>query len=230
MLEAKHENLVRVHNIYQLDGTLHLVVDLVDPVDDLAQSDLFEYVITKGALSTVEVCKLLYQTAAAIHYLNTVQNAIHRDLKPENILLGVELFDRIRVTDYGLARIFPEGLSNVDHTATANVGSPGYQAPETISKQSDQTHYGKQVDVWSIGCIIYICCSQVPPFGLGDRCDIKGIQSGSYKPMSGPKWDKVPQDMKDLIGRMLTVNPDTRITVEEILGNAFVKANAGILD
>lgn len=231
MLDANHPNLVKMHEVYQLPGKeLHLVMDLVEPNESLAQSDLFEWIMSFGPLSTEDTCKLIYQTAAAIKYLNTCENCIHRDLKPENILIGPEAFDRIRVTDYGLARIFPEGLkaTSEEKAATANIGSDGYQAPETMNEYGDLTMYGAQCDIFSIGVIAYIVAVAGPPFGLGPNARRKDILAGKYKPMTGGAWAKVAPEIKQLIAEMLKPNPSERITVDGLLGNAFIKKHAGI--
>jgi len=230
MLEANHPNLVKVHEIYRQAGSkeMHLVMDLVEPFEDLAQSDLFEYVVSIGPLDPKQCAQLVYQTADAIKYLNNFENAMHRDLKPENILLGSELFDRVRVTDYGLARVFTSGLGEAAVACTANVGSDGYQAPETMNKHGSQTMYSKQVDIWSLGCIAYICCAQAPPFGLGNSARLRDISQGKFKPMTGPKWKAVDPEMKNLIKAMLTVLPEKRITVDDLLKNEYLKKTAGI--
>jgi len=232
MLEANHPNLVKMHEVYQLPGgELHLVMDLVEPVDDLAQSDLFEWIMTYGALNTTDTSKLVYQTALSLKYLNESEGCIHRDLKPENILLGPEKFERIRVTDYGLARIFPEGIQASEaKAATANVGSDGYQAPETMNEYGDQTFYGVQCDIFSLGVITYIVCSATPPFGLGPGARRADIKAGKFKPMTGSKWDKVAPELKGLIQGMLKPKPEERITVDDILADAFLKKHAGIPD
>jgi len=229
MLEADHPNLVKMHEVYQLPGgNLHLVMDIVKPVDGLAQSDLFEWIMTNGALNTEENCKLLYQTCSSLVYLNQCENCIHRDLKPENILIGPELFDRIRVTDYGLARIFPDGLGDECKAATANVGSNGYQAPETINDYGDKTMYGKECDMFSLGVIMYICCAAAPPFGLGPSARVADIKVGKFKPMIGPKWAKVPKELQDIVKGLLAVDPAARLSCEQILGNRWVKEQCGV--
>merc|ERR1711939_541176 len=234
MLCANHTNLVKMHEVYQMkggDSKLHLVMDLVKPDPRLAQSDLFEWIMEFGALSMENTCKLLYQSADSLKYLNDAENCIHRDLKPENILIGPEQFDRIRVTDYGLARIFPDGIKGKEAlAATANVGSNGYQAPETINEYGERTMYGKQCDMFSLGVIAYICCSQSPPFGLGPSARMHDIKSGNFRPMSGDKWSKVPEEMQELIRGMLKVNPDERLTAQDILDHPWVKAQAGVKD
>ena len=220
----------QVYEIYQQGSSLHLVMDLIEPLPGLKQSDLFEWIVTKGPLNTVDACKLLYQSASAMKYLND-RMIIHRDLKPENILLGPEKFDKIRVMDYGLARCFMEdsaGSLEVQE-ATANVGSGGYQAPETIAKYQQSTQYGKACDVWSLGVILYICVRGAPPFGLGAKARIADIQRGKYAAMSGAKWKVVDEHVKDLIKRMLVVDPRNRITVEEIMADPEVRRHAGIM-
>ena len=158
---------------------------------------------------------------------------MHCDLKPENILLGPEKFDKIRVMDYGLARCFMEdsaGSLEVQE-ATANVGSGGYQAPETIAKYQQSTQYGKACDVWSLGVILYICVRGAPPFGLGAKARIADIQRGKYAAMTGKKWDVVDPKLRDLIKRMIgpdVVDPRNRITFEEIMRDEFVMRHAGI--
>ena len=103
MLEADHENLVKMHKVccpplscpprnphpcpvhpqvYRHANKMYMVMDLVEPVDQLPQSDLFEYIMQKGVLNIENACKLIYQTASALQYLNN-KNIIHRDLKPE---------------------------------------------------------------------------------------------------------------------------------------------------
>jgi serine/threonine protein kinase len=228
MLEADHPNLVQVHEIYRLGGDIHLVMDLVEPVDDLAQSDLFEWVVSKGPLNTVQQCKLLYQTADSLSYLNR-HNTIHRDLKPENILLGPELFDRVRVTDYGLARVaLDQDTIMGGEGLTADVGSDGYQAPETMGRGRSVATYGKQCDVWSMGVVMYIVCSGSPPFGLGGGARKRDIMVGKYRDMAGRKWSGVTPEMKELIRKMLIVDPAARITVDDIMLDPFVRMNAGL--
>ena len=230
MLEADHPNLVAVHEIYRVDEggsiTMHLVMDLVVPLDGLDQSDLFEYIMQKGVLSPNDACKVLYQTAKGMQYLNH-RNVIHRDIKPENILLGEEEFDRIRVVDYGLARVFSEAPSSEGVVATANVGSDGYQAPETMARGSGDVTYNQQVDVWSTGVVIYICLRGAPPFGLGAKAKLADIREGKYKPMEGKKWENVPDELKALIERMLTVDYQQRITFDELLLDPWLCQMAG---
>jgi len=182
-----------------------------------------------GPLKTKEICQLVYQTASAIKYLNQCENCIHRDLKPENILIGPELFEQIRVTDYGLARIFPEGIQDEAKAATANVGSDGYQAPETMSMDGDNlTMYGKQCDLFSLGVITYIVAVAAPPFGLGPSARRGDIRAGRYKPMEGGKWKSVAPEIKELIKGLLLPDPEKRLTVEDVLSNPFIKKNAGV--
>ena len=175
--------------------------------------------------------KVVYQTADAIHFLNEKCHAFHRDLKPDNILVGKEGFDRIRVSDYGQARIVS---GDVEQTvaATMNVGTDGYNAPETISRSSNVGVYDKRIDVWSLGVMMYMCASGAPPFPLNDAAVARErTLKGQYNPMDGPDaksaWSKVPKDCKDLIKKMIVVDPAQRITMEEILKDPWLLKTAG---
>lgn len=231
MLEADHDNLVKMHKVYRHANKMYMVLDLVESVDRLPQSDLFEYIMKKGVLNTENACKLVYQTASALQYLNS-KNVIHRDLKPENILLGEELFDRVRITDFGLSRIFLDGLSE-KMVGTANVGSAGYQAPETFRQGLGDKHavYGPSVDVWSLGVILHIVVRGGPPFGLAKKFSLSRCKAGEYPSMTvatHKRWGTVPQEIKNLIAQMLIVDPNERIKLQQILDHPFVREQAGI--
>jgi len=113
MLHADHPNLVQIKEVYHVDRKpLVLVMDLVEPGTDkqgmvMETPDLMT-ILMEGPLNMTETAKVVYQTAAAVDFLNTRCNAMHRDLKPDNILIGPEMFQRIRVTDYGQGRIFSD--------------------------------------------------------------------------------------------------------------------------
>jgi len=159
-----------------------------------------------------------------------VHKTIHRDLKPENILISAnDVFDRVRVMDYGLARCFvTQDEIEEAQQATANVGSGGYQAPETITARYQRwANYGPSCDVWSLGVVLYIVMRGSPPFGLGDRARINDIKTGKYAPMTGPKWAKVPDEIKEIIKKMLVVDPTKRMTMDDVLSDPYICNLAG---
>lgn len=99
----------------------------------------------------------------------------------------------------------------------------GYNAPETVSNtgglQGIGDHDASQVDVWALGVVLYMCLSGSPPFPLSNPTKAAElIQQGGFKAMSGARWEAIPQEAKDLVACMLVVDPEQRITVEEVLG------------
>jgi len=157
----------------------------------------------------------------AVGYLHH-QGIAHRDLKPENILLENESEDaKVMITDFGLSKIF--GDANVMKTLC---GTPQYVAPEILFRmQGKQESYSKAVDLWSLGVILYILLSGSPPFyeKKENRAWMREqIQAGQF---TFPKklFKDVSPDAVDLIKRLLTVDPATRITIHETKEHPWIK-------
>jgi serine/threonine-protein kinase Chk2 len=144
------------------------------------------------------------------------RNIVHRDIKPENILL-VDKDLTIKLADFGLAKIIGE-----ESFTTTLCGTPSYVAPE-ILQSSNHRRYTRAVDVWSLGVVLYICLCGFPPFSdeLYDAQNnpytlAQQILGGRFDYPS-PYWDSVGDPALDLIDRMLTVDAEKRITIEECL-------------
>jgi serine/threonine protein kinase len=232
MLSADHDNIVKLHEVYKKPGEpLAFVMDCIENEDLPPPPDLMTVMIETGPLSMQDLAKVTYQTAMGIDYLNRELGAFHRDLKPDNILIGEEGFDQIRIADFGHGRCVGAEIDS-ETAATMNKGTAGYSAPETISDFSvEYGMYGKEVDVWSLGVIVYMCASGIPPFPVAARLAHTARErtlKGQYKPMEGPKWTKVPNECKDLIRSMLVVDPRRRATMEDIYNNPWIRRMAGI--
>jgi calcium/calmodulin-dependent protein kinase I len=142
-----------------------------------------------------------------------MKNVCHRDLKPENILLGAKGdIDSVRITDFGLSKITDQ---NVLKTAC---GTPSYVAPEILSG----CPYGFEVDMWSCGVILYVLLCGFPPFYAEADADLYAlIQSGSYS-LPSPYWDNISDIAKDLIQRLIVVEPSKRLTPVQFLLHPFI--------
>jgi serine/threonine-protein kinase HSL1, negative regulator of Swe1 kinase len=172
--------------------------------------ELFDYIRgSHGGLEEKEAVKIFRQILSAVGYCHSF-NICHRDLKPENILLTAEM--DVKIADFGMAALH----QNPDHKLKTPCGSPHYAAPELIRGSS---YSGYQVDVWSLGVILYVLLSAQMPFEVpGDtpRAEtlallLKKIQNGRFELLSF-----FSEDAKDLIRRMLQVNPQKRITLRDI--------------
>lgn len=132
---------------------------------------------------------------------------VHRDIKPENLLFSTKdpATAIIKVSDFGLAR-FVEG----DAFATTTCGTPGYVAPEILSEKP----YKETCDYWSVGVVLFILLSGEPPFFDEDNFELfEKIKNGQYS-MANPIWDHVSEEAKDLIRKLLVVEPTKRLSAE----------------
>jgi calcium-dependent protein kinase len=142
---------------------------------------------------------------------------IHRDLKPENILLESNKdFTQIKIIDFGIS-LRQEPTQSV----TESIGTPYYIAPEVWKK-----HYNRECDVWSAGVIMYILLSGTPPFNAPTDKEMKEkILEGAYN-LTGPTWDATSEAAKDLIGQLLTYDPESRVTAEAALSHVWFEEQA----
>lgn len=153
---------------------------------------------------------------SSINYCHK-NNIVHRDYKPENILLeATKDFNQIKIIDFGISVVVPP-----DEAITEAIGTPYYIAPEVWKK-----HYNRECDVWACGVIMYILLSGTPPFnGSNDKEMKEKILNGAFS-LEGKAWDKISEGAKDLIRKMLTYNPNERITAEEALHHPWLEEEA----
>ena len=138
--QLDHPNAVKLIEIFDEESNIYLVLEL------LAGGELFDRIVEKESYSEKEASDTIRPIVDAVRYCHGL-GIVHRDLKPENLLYESEdEHSAIKITDFGLARFVMNEL------ATTACGTPNYVAPEIIQGQG----YGKEVDYWSIGVIIYI--------------------------------------------------------------------------
>lgn len=214
MLKIDHPSCVKLHEIYQTEDQVQLVMELMDG------RDLFDRIITRQRYTEDNARKLMTQVCHGVKYLHT-QNIIHRDLKPENILLcNADEDTECKVADFGLSKLFPEEA--MDLQTQTLCGTPGYVAPEVLNRQP----YGVKIDVWSLGIIAYITLCGFPPFPLDMASNsIEKVMNAQFTfPM--PKWTGISEEAKDFISNMIVVDVDARMSMDEVLAHPWL-ANAG---
>lgn len=177
--------------------------------------ELFDRIIEKECYSENLAANTLRPIVDGIKYCHDL-NIAHRDLKPENLLyLSEDDESIIKISDFGLAKL----LDSSDKMMSTVCGTPSYLAPEIISGNK----YTTQCDIWSIGVILYLLLCGYPPFSDDDNAQMmKAIKSGDVR-FPSPDWDNVSAAAKDLIGRCLDVNPNTRIRSGEILNHPWMQ-------
>ncbi|XP_062843580.1 phosphorylase kinase, gamma 1a (muscle) isoform X2 [Trichomycterus rosablanca] len=172
---------------------------------------------TKAFFFLVFDLKIMRALLEVVKFLHC-QNIVHRDLKPENILLDDNM--NIKLTDFGFSvQIAPgQKLNEV-------CGTPGYLAPEIIECSMDPHHSGYRtaVDIWSTGVIMYTLLAGSPPFWHRKQTlMLRMILAGNYQ-FTSPEWDDRSDTVKDLISKMLVVNPEQRYTAVDALNHPFFR-------
>ncbi|XP_078809494.1 calcium/calmodulin-dependent protein kinase (CaM kinase) II beta 1 isoform X49 [Oryzias latipes] len=204
----KHPNIVRLHDSISEEGFHYLLFDLV------TGGELFEDIVAREYYSEADASHCIHQILESVHHIHQ-HDIVHRDLKPENLLLASKCKNAaVKLADFGLA-IEVQG----DQQAWFGfAGTPGYLSPEVLRKEA----YGKPVDIWACGVILYILLVGYPPFWDEDQHKLyQQIKAGAYD-FPSPEWDTVTPEAKNLINQMLTINPVKRITAQEALKHPWV--------
>ncbi|XP_044033812.1 calcium/calmodulin-dependent protein kinase type II subunit gamma-like isoform X4 [Siniperca chuatsi] len=204
----KHPNIVRLHDSISEEGFHYLVFDLV------TGGELFEDIVAREYYSEADASHCISQILESVNHIHQ-HDIVHRDLKPENLLLASKMKGAaVKLADFGLA-IEVQG----DQQAWFGfAGTPGYLSPEVLRKDP----YGKPVDIWACGVILYILLVGYPPFWDEDQHKLyQQIKAGAYD-FPSPEWDTVTPEAKNLINQMLTINPAKRITAEQALKHPWV--------
>ncbi|KOC70015.1 Calcium/calmodulin-dependent protein kinase type II subunit beta [Habropoda laboriosa] len=176
--------------------------------------ELFEDIVAREFYSEADASHCIQQILESVHHCHH-NGVVHRDLKPENLLLASKAKGAVvKLADFGLA-IEVQGEIQAWF---GFAGTPGYLSPEVLKKEP----YGKPVDIWACGVILYILLVGYPPFWDEDQHRLYAlIKAGSYDYPS-PEWDTVTPEAKNLINQMLTVNPSKRITASEALKHPWI--------
>uniref|UniRef100_A0A4W4EXI0 calcium/calmodulin-dependent protein kinase n=1 Tax=Electrophorus electricus TaxID=8005 RepID=A0A4W4EXI0_ELEEL len=204
----KHPNIVRLHDSISEEGFHYLVFDLV------TGGELFEDIVAREYYSEADASHCIQQILESVHHCH-VNGIVHRDLKPENLLLASKMKGAaVKLADFGLAI----EVQGEQQAWFGFAGTPGYLSPEVLRKDP----YGKPVDMWACGVILYILLVGYPPFWDEDQHRLyQQIKAGAYD-FPSPEWDTVTPEAKDLINKMLTINPSKRITAAEALKHPWI--------
>lgn len=211
--KIKHPNIVALDDIYESEGHLYLIMQLV------SGGELFDRIVEKGFYTERDASRLICQVLDAVKYLHDL-GIVHRDLKPENLLYASPDEDsKIMISDFGLSKV--EDASSVLSTAC---GTPGYVAPEVLA----QKPYSKAVDCWSIGVIAYILLCGYPPFyDENDAKLFEQILKAEYE-FDSPYWDDISDSAKDFIRHLMEKEPEKRFTCEQALQHPWIAGDTAL--
>lgn len=190
-----HPHIIRLYEVIETPSDIYVVMEYVKT------GELFDYIVEKGRLLEDEARHFFQQIISGVEYCHR-HMVVHRDLKPENLLLDAKM--NVKIADFGLSNIMRDG-----HFLKTSCGSPNYAAPEVIS---GKLYAGPEVDVWSCGVILYaLLCGSLPFDDENIPNLFKKIKGGIYNLPS-----HLSPGARDLIPRMLLVDPLKRITIPEI--------------
>jgi serine/threonine protein kinase len=236
----KHENVIGLRDLIpppeeEPFNDIYIVLDFME-------TDLHKIIYSKNELTDEHIQYFLYQILKGMKYIHSA-NVIHRDLKPSNLLLNSNC--DLKICDFGLARGVKE---NVDYELTEYVVTRWYRAPEVMCSCQD---YDSKIDVWSIGCILAELHGRKPLFpgddyikqmnlifnvlGTPEPTDMKFISNEkaleyikSLKKKPKIPFNKIYKDANplalDLMEKMLTFNPQKRISIDEALAHPYLKS------
>nr|XP_043640021.1 SNF1-related protein kinase catalytic subunit alpha KIN10-like [Erigeron canadensis] len=198
-----HPHIIRLYEVIETPLDIYVVMEYVK------SGELFDYIVEKGRLHENEARKIFQQIISGVEYCHR-NMVVHRDLKPENILLDSR--GNVKVADFGLSNIMRDG-----HFLKTSCGSPNYAAPEVVS---GKLYAGPEVDVWSCGVILYALLCGTLPFDDENIPNLfKKIKSGIYTLPS-----HLSPGARDLIPRMLVVDPMKRITIADLRQHPWFKS------
>jgi len=214
-LVAGHDNIIQLLDVFESVTYIFLVFELC------TNGELFDHLNSVVTISEKRARRIMRQVMEALVHCHN-KGVVHRDIKPENILLDQDF--NVKVTDFGFAKVLQplERLYEV-------CGTPGYLAPELLKagmvEKDECTGYGQEVDVWACGVVLYTLLVGFPPFWHRKQLMmIRQIMEGKYS-FASAEWADISQSPKDLISKMLVVDPNTRLNINQCLNHDFFHTN-----
>ncbi|KAI5673808.1 hypothetical protein M9H77_14172 [Catharanthus roseus] len=200
-------NIVELKGAYEDKHSVHLVMELC------AGGELFDRIIAKGHYTERAAASLLRTIVQIVHTCHSM-GVIHRDLKPENfLLLNKDENAPLKATDFGLSVFYKQGDMFKDI-----VGSAYYIAPEVLKRR-----YGPEVDIWSVGVMLYILLCGVPPFWAESENGIFNAILRGHIDFTSDPWPSISTGAKDLVRKMLTSDPKQRLSAVQVLNHPWIK-------
>ncbi|XP_037375898.1 serine/threonine-protein kinase DCLK3 [Talpa occidentalis] len=204
-----HPNIVKLHEVYETDTEIYLIMEYVQG------GDLFDAIIESVKFPERDAALMLMDLCKALVHMHD-KSIVHRDLKPENLLVqrNEDKSTTLKLADFGLAKHVVRPIFTV-------CGTPTYVAPEILSEKG----YGLEVDMWAAGVILYILLCGFPPFRSPERDQdelFNIIQLGHFEFLA-PYWDNISDAAKDLVSRLLVVDPKKRYTAHQVLQHPWIE-------
>jgi 5'-AMP-activated protein kinase catalytic alpha subunit len=202
--KLKHPNIISLLSVVESENKIYIITE------HCSGGELFEYIVSKIKLIENEASRIFSQLISGVDYLHRM-SIVHRDLKPENLLFGSN--KELKIADFGLSSVYTRG-----GTLSTACGSPCYAAPEMVRGLK---YEASPVDIWSCGIVLFTMVCGFLPFEDDNQDKLfNKIIKGQFQ---------IPSHLspmcKDLLKRILNVNPNTRVTFEQIKEHPWLKLN-----
>ncbi|XP_029103519.1 caM kinase-like vesicle-associated protein [Scleropages formosus] len=214
---VKHPNILQLVDVYETRKEYYLFLELA------TGREVFDWILDQGYYSERDTSNVIRQVMEAVAYLHSLR-IVHRNLKLENLVYYNRLKNsKIVISDFHLAKL-ENGLIKEP------CGTPEYLAPEVVGRQ----RYGRPVDCWALGVIMYILLSGNPPFydetddddyENHDKNLFRKILAGDYE-FDSPYWDDISDSAKSLVSRLMEVDQHQRLTAQEAINHEWISGNA----
>ena len=207
-----HPNIIKVYEFYSTEKYIYIINELC------TGGELFDKIVDVKHFSESVACNIMRQLLSAVAYCHE-KGVIHRDLKPENILIESSEekdkdFFHIKIIDFGTCEILKK------KKLTEQIGTSFYIAPEVL-----KNGYNEKCDLWSCGVILYILLCGSPPFyGKNEKDIFKKILDGNFT-FRHKIWNKISTEGKNLVLKLLQVNPTKRINAKKALEDVWFQKN-----
>jgi hypothetical protein len=211
----RHANIVETIDLVLDDQNRYCTV-----MEYCPGGDLFSVIMSEH-MTEIEMSCCFKQMIQGLAYLHSVGVA-HRDIKPENLLLTLD--GKLKITDFGVSDVFRCAWEKTGHKSQGLVGSEPYIAPEAFDKY--HSYWGANADIWSAGIVLYSMWRGGHAWIRADKQTDREFRNylRHYPTRSFPNFKKLPDAIRDLLYQMLDINPDTRITADQILQNEWTKS------
>eukprot|EP01083_Nonionella_stella_P131156 398234_1 len=205
---VSHPYIVQIRNVYETKSTIYIVMNLVKG------GDLFDRIVKRTTFPENTTRQVIWKLLEVVRYLHD-RGIVHRDLKPENIMIeDMDHDDHVIVGDFGLSK-----FNAPEEVMALPCGTLAYVAPEVLCGQG----YGKEVDLWSVGIIMYVLLRGGLPFDHRDKRRIIELTMRGELNFNTHHWKHVGDDAKSLIRGLLDVKPESRLTVEQAERHSFFR-------
>ncbi|XP_060070579.1 MAP/microtubule affinity-regulating kinase 3-like isoform X10 [Ylistrum balloti] len=196
-----HPNIVKLFEVIETEKTLYLVMEYA------SGGEVFDYLVAHGRMKEKEARAKFRQIVSAVQYCHQ-KHIVHRDLKAENLLLDGDM--NIKIADFGFSNEFVPG-----NKLDTFCGSPPYAAPELFQGKK---YDGPEVDVWSLGVILYTLVSGSLPFDGQNLKELRErVLRGKYRI---PFY--MSTDCENLLKKFLVLNPTKRASLENIMKDRWI--------